>query len=345
MDIRSSQLVLRRSFKVVALVLTGLLAITAQAERAFFDKSPWSAQEKAEILERFEYDPSLVKVSGLLKKTETDTHASFQLWAHGEVQGEPVRMKFRYYNSKRKAQIRDGKKPVVIVLSTVGGVTVLEHHIARYLTSKGINAVVPYYYKREFSKDNAIPLDQIDDVFTQRVSAIRMIIDAISKWKHVDTTRIGSFGHSLGAITNSLLMGVDKRISAGIFVAGGGHWAKVFAETEAPRISAYREHIMLRNGLTTRDEFYNLFLERVQFDGIHFAHLRDAKDINFVIASKDETVVTSSQLELAEAFGVKKKNIQVGGKGHIPTILKVGTQNRQSMIYDFFIKRWSNFKK
>lgn len=318
------------------------MPLAVSAQRLPFDKSPLPAAEMRALAKKFEYRRSsvqLVNLTGI--SVIPSAFKSFE----GEVEGDDpaqvgqkISMKFKYYASQMPFAGQTDKHPVVIVLSTIAGVTVLESHIAEFLASKGISSVVPEYYHREFAGKNPISVEKIDALLIRGVVGIRMILDVTSHWKGVDTQRIGSIGQSLGSIINSILLGIEPRVQAGVLVAGGGHWPQIFAESEESRVAQYRKRIMAMKGFKNVDEFYNYFHRSVKLDGLYFAHLREAEDINFIIAGKDKKVLTETQWDLFEAYD--RPRHRVYEKGHVETIADVTFSDLDTELYEFLLLRW-----
>ncbi|MCX6676408.1 MAG: alpha/beta fold hydrolase [Methanothrix sp.] len=69
--------------------------------------------------------------------------------------------------------------------------------------------------------------EDVRDWFIDIAIDLRRAVDLISSLPNVDTNRIAFVGHSLGALFAGILLGVDKRIKAGVLMAGVGSFTDV----------------------------------------------------------------------------------------------------------------------
>jgi len=72
------------------------------------------------------------------------------------------------------------------------------------------NAVI--VKRLRFRYDPAKPIDQVEDTLRASVIRHRQALDWLLAQPTVDTTRVGTFGISYGAIINASLAAVDPRI-------------------------------------------------------------------------------------------------------------------------------------
>ena len=90
---------------------------------------------------------------------------------------------------------------------------------------------LPFHLNRspqsEASGNSIIYFDDVDTLlfFHQCVVDVRKAIDIVEKI--ISPDEINICGISLGSIVSVISMAVDKRISKGIFLLGGGNWKEI----------------------------------------------------------------------------------------------------------------------
>jgi uncharacterized protein len=85
----------------------------------------------------------------------------------------------------------------------------------------------PWANGPDFGKRASGRPEDVRDWFIEIAIDLRRAVDLISSLPGVDTNRIAFVGHSLGALFAGILLGVDKRIKAGVLMAGVGSFIDV----------------------------------------------------------------------------------------------------------------------
>ena len=85
----------------------------------------------------------------------------------------------------------------------------------------------PWANGPDFGKRASGRTEDVRDWFIEIAIDLRRAVDLISSLPNVDINRIAYVGHSLGALFEGILLGVDKRIKAGVLMAGVGSFTDV----------------------------------------------------------------------------------------------------------------------
>jgi dipeptidyl aminopeptidase/acylaminoacyl peptidase len=85
----------------------------------------------------------------------------------------------------------------------------------------------PWANGAEFGKRASGRPEDVRDWFIEIAIDLRRAVDLISSLPYADINRIAYVGHSMGALFGGILSGVDKRIKAGVLMAGVGSFTDV----------------------------------------------------------------------------------------------------------------------
>lgn len=106
--------------------------------------------------------------------------------------------------------------------------------MARALAGRGINSFVlylPYHYRRltrELKKQGShLTMDEWFTGYQVTVTDIRHIIDWAETVSEINQRQIAIIGLSMGGFAGSIAMGIDPRISGGVFIVSGGNGGKI----------------------------------------------------------------------------------------------------------------------
>jgi uncharacterized protein len=94
----------------------------------------------------------------------------------------------------------------------------------------------PWAKGAEFGKRASGRPEDVRDWFIEIAIDLRRAIDLISSLPFVDKDRIAYVGHSMGALFGGILAGVDRRIKAGVLMAGVGSFTDV-AQLNMPELA------------------------------------------------------------------------------------------------------------
>ena len=205
-------------------------------------------------------------------------------------------IEFKYYRSEK-----EGKRPLILIMPSIAGETLLETDTARYFAHRGYHAIIVRL--NEDISDQTRRTDQIDNFLIRTTTQIRQIMDWAISTGDVDQSRIVAYGVSLGGIRTSILTTVDKRIKAASMFVAGCDLPNIISRSTIKVVSGYREARMAKENYSTAGEFNERLDDVVEIDAAHFAYRRSREDFFMVIAKKDKIVPTDKQYELWEELG------------------------------------------
>ena len=128
-----------------------------------------------------------------------------------------------------------GITPLVILVHGMGDLSAVPcRFLARALAKRKIACFVLYLVTHsvrmpESMKNRiaALTADEWFEVYQLSVTDIRQIIDWASNRPEINPHKIAVFGISLGGFLSAIVMGIDRRIKAGVIVVAGGNTEKI----------------------------------------------------------------------------------------------------------------------
>ena len=125
--------------------------------------------------------------------------------------------------------------PLVIILHGLGDRTLIPcRMLARHLARKGIASFVLYlvFHSRrtpQVMKEQSLTLTAGEwlEAFQISVIDVRQVIDWARGRAEIDDQLVAVVGISLGGFVSSIVMGIDKRIMAGVFLVTGGNLEEI----------------------------------------------------------------------------------------------------------------------
>lgn len=208
--------------------------------------------------------------------------------------------------------------PGVVVLPISNG-DFLTEHMADYLASHGYVALRFKTRKRILAKPDGDPLEAFEKNLREYIEDILQATDWMTRHPRIDPDRIGLVGISLGAVSGSIVMGIEPRIKAGVLILGGGDLTGVLLSSEEKSVRRIRDTLKKRDGLSTREirERINAKLHRLE--PTHYARPNHPERILMINAYLDDVIKPEHTKVLWKAFG-KPELIQVPA-GHYSAIL------------------------
>lgn len=294
-----------------------------------------STDEIEKRLNALNYD-SGYKVEGFkLKKMKRDYKvfkvnlSSTHPWTKDELKTE-----FFYYKSMDQE-----KRPLLIIIPPVVDITPFDKIWAHQFVHKhGYNVFILKY--NEKINDYKRPLSDFDRAFVSIMTSARLLIDYAEKDPSIDSSRVGTYGMSLGAMLAAMFLGIDKRVDAGVLIVGAGNLPEVLETSDQAIVKKFREQKMAMENLATPKEFRKALEKNISYDPLFFAPRRSKEDVYMVMAMDDTSVNTKNQLELWEAFS-RPDFLSFPGQ-HFPVIFK--NLFKHAPIYKYLEKRLSNEK-
>jgi dienelactone hydrolase len=199
-----------------------------------------------------------------------------------------------------------GPRPAVVVLHAYKEEhSNLERKLCRVLIHRGINCLLlmlPYHFSRTPPGVRSGELFVTGDLGHTVESLRQAAADAVLavSWlrqrREVDAERIGLVGVSLGAIVCHLVMGIDRRISAGVALLGGGDLGEILWDGIAT-IGVKQKLLAL--GISKEQASRKLAV----VDPLTYAEENRPRRVLMINAARDAVVPTSCALKLWNALG------------------------------------------
>lgn len=207
--------------------------------------------------------------------------------------------------------------PVIVILPMLGGTYPLEKFFAKYFARHGFASVLVH---REDYESTPTTAPEVNSLFHQCVLDNKRAIDWMETRPEFDTSRLGVFGVSMGAIKGALLTPLDPRIDASVLAMPAGDLPYVLTYTTERGITRRRNEIMKARQLTP-EELRAELQQGITCDPMHFAQYVDPSKVLLVLAAMDSTVPIKKGLELRAKMG-KPQTIIVAA-GHYTAALYV----------------------
>jgi len=192
-----------------------------------------------------------------------DLKETTSTWSHYEVDfasAHPI----RYQESNTAGgeyfmPHRGNHFPFVILLHGMGDRSLIPcRMLARHLAKRGIACFVLYlvFHSRRMPKvmkGQFLPqsVNEWLEAFQVSVIDVRRVIDWAKDKTEIDNERTAVVGMSMGGLASAIAMGVDKRITAGVFITTGGNLEEITWQGKSS--AAQKGHDC------TREECHNVY--------------------------------------------------------------------------------------
>lgn len=190
--------------------------------------------------------------------------------------------------------------------------------LAKALVKQGISCFILYlvFHSRRMPEviKKRLPHLTPEEWFEgYRISVIdvRQVIDWASRREEINKERIAVIGLSLGGFITAISMGVDKRISAGVFLLSGGNyenplWLKgkkdSAKQAEYEEAQSFYTHYLAQ---VAEKGYENVIPPKISYltDPMTFARYLRERPVMMVNAHCDERIPRQATLEFWEACG------------------------------------------
>ncbi|MCC6159908.1 MAG: hypothetical protein IT350_17785 [Deltaproteobacteria bacterium] len=136
----------------------------------------------------------------------------------------------------------------IILLPILGGEYDVEKLFAEYYAKRGF--LVLRFERKSRVLNPELGFEHTRAVLRATVIDVRRGIDWWLAQPEADDQRLGVCGISMGGFQSSLLMAVEHRIRAGVFLLNGGDFAGLILESEEGEVVDFRNAVARRNGWT-----------------------------------------------------------------------------------------------
>jgi hypothetical protein len=209
--------------------------------------------------------------------------------------------------------------PVMILVPTMEGVTLVERSIASQFCDLGIATLIADVNNNQVP--DLIPSWGLEDKRNRRsILSMRTTIDYAKDSTYFESSHVGLMGLSLGAITSSFMAGIEPdRLAAVVLVLAGGDLPYILSVSDNGRVSDLRQKRMDHEGIHSPAEYESILHAQMRYDPLDFAP-RVMRDKLFMVLSESDTKVpTPMQKDLFAAFG--KPSSTTFSTGHVQTIV------------------------
>jgi hypothetical protein len=208
------------------------------------------------------------------------------------------------------------RRSVIVLLPPTGGVNPIDTKYATRLCRYGYEVAIMVDWNGLHLGD-PVALDYHDRVSRATLAAVSLVLDV-----HPGKPA-GLFGTSLGAIHGAMATAIDPRIKMAVLVVGGGGPADVIAHTNQKSLAELRTLRMKQYGFRDVNEYQARLEAEIQVDPVRLAAQATQKALYFVIATRDKTVPTSTQVTLANAWKNSGSSVTISKLplGHISAVV------------------------
>lgn len=187
-----------------------------------------------------------------------------------------------YYISRSDSRVA-GQKRLIVVLPIWGSSEYPSRTVVRRLVNRrhgpGTNVLWVDGPRKMVSLDALLALQSLPELNQEldrtiaatrnTVADVRRLIDWAVARGDVDPQRIGIAGFSISAMVGAMVMAVDERVQAGVFVMGGAHLNEALGSCPR-RTAAARENVLAQLDWSV-DDFKNHLGQRLDpVEPIHF---------------------------------------------------------------------------
>jgi len=317
----------------------------------FYEKHEQQQTPQKAISKCFEYASDTENPITAAKRTlETETHASLLLTIRSSRKDALIKVKARYSRSKAS-----GKKKLVVILPIYGGglgANFPTQALARTLAGNSSDTnVLRILGSKDFFRWEKLSAARTESDFFNEIDYsmrlvryaiidIRRFLDWAEKQPEIDISRVGIVGLSIGAFVAGVTMGIDTRVSAGVFVMGGGNPSEIFAFCKCDGPRETRKNLLKRFGWTPEMIKRKLSLPLQILNPTLFAKRITPKNILIIDAEYDQYIPRSARSALWEAMGRPERiTFQHSHKVSFLSMTLLTLESTNRRINKFFEKR------
>lgn len=205
------------------------------------------------------------------------------------------------------------KVPVVIIVPTIKGSSLLESAVASQLCDHGIASVISDVM--DTTEPREMPSWETEDInIRYGILGLRTTLDFVQQFPAFEPDQVGVMGLSLGGIVAGLLATVEpERLRSVVIAVGGGNLPYILANSEEKRVRSLRERRMKHTRLPDKLAYEMELRKHITFDSLYFAPRAQTKRVFMIMADQDKLVPYSVQRDLHTAFGEPKFILHRGG--------------------------------
>ncbi len=193
-----------------------------------------------------------------------------------------------------------GKQPAILFNPILGGDYPIERALCRSLAERGFHVALIHRKTLKVSPEHDIA--QLEVLLRQGVIRIRQAVDWMAAQPNVDSSRMGSFGISMGGIAGCLSAAVEPRLRAHVIALAGGSVSDILLESHDKLLTKPLALYLSRNKLDKETVKQRLH-ETVKTDPLLLAAYVDPKKVLLFVALFDRTIGRDHAMQLRKALG------------------------------------------
>lgn len=179
-------------------------------------------------------------------------------------------------------------KAGILVLPILGGDYGPSKIVSEYLANRGFDVL--RFERKSIIFNSKTGLEGTRKVFIRTIVDVRRGIDWWLRQPNVNKETLGVCGISMGGLQASILMGVDRRIKAGVICLNGGDIATLLMVTKEGELVDFRNDLMRTNGWNEEKLLQEAKRQLGDIDPLRFASNIDPKKVLQITARYDRTV-------------------------------------------------------
>jgi dienelactone hydrolase len=208
---------------------------------------------------------------------------------------------------------------------------VIPRFFARYFANQGWAAVVVLRTRDPFEV-----LVTAEEAVESNLRDYGRVLDWVEQEPEIDSSRVGLFGVSLGAMDAVMLAAVDRRVDALVVAMAGGDLPYLMLNTRYRRVVRTVEELADRDG-TSREALSARLDAEIDIDPLTLARYVDAERVLMIMTRTDAIIPFEAQKRLRERLGSPEALLLV--TGHRPSVIMF--PRVRSAAFEFFARQFA----
>ncbi|HJR70377.1 MAG TPA: hypothetical protein VKA43_10085 [Gammaproteobacteria bacterium] len=235
-------------------------------------------------------------------------------------------IEFEYYDVEG-----DARTPVVVLLPIFSGAPAIPRFFARYFANQGWAAVVVLRKRDPFDV-----LAAAEDAVESNLKDYGRVLDWVEQEPEIDSSRLGLFGVSLGAMDAVMLAAVDRRVAALVVAMAGGDLPYLMLNTRYRRVVRTVHELADSSGMS-REALRARLDAEIDIDPLALARYVDAERVLMIMTRTDAIIPFEAQERLRESLGSPEALRLV--TGHRPSVIMF--PRVRSAAFEFFARQFA----
>jgi dienelactone hydrolase len=265
----------------------------------------------------------------VIERELMDEHATyrrflirFPLMTPGFEPTEPT-VEIEWYESRES-----GRRPGILLSPILGGDYPLERGLCRFFASHGFHVAMPHRKTLKVSPEKDAAYFEL--LLRQAIIRNRQVVDWMTAQPNVDATRLGSFGISMGAISNVMTAAVEPRLRCHVIALAGGSLADIIRSSHDKLLTKPRARYLAHHQIDL-ETMHRILTEQIRTDPLKMASYVDARRVLLVVTLLDRTIGTTNALRLRQALNYPPTTFLP--LGHYTAYLALPLLQRESLRF------------